>query len=171
MTVMTGRLTELLAPTIVALALVAGCGRDDGAAARDGVASATAAPTSIPSPCPAPALTPTYLPNGVEPTDSQPIFGMPDRLRTWTKDDVLVQLGEGFSGDHGEESRLKQVSVRGTAYANLLAHEDPNDGSQVVSVDWEEQTRCGRKQYIVVTKRLSEDETLKIAQSLEGDTD
>ena len=39
-----------------------------------------------------------------------------------------------------------------------------------ISVDWAEDTRCGHKQYIVVTKGLSEDETLKIAQSLEGDT-
>jgi hypothetical protein len=109
------------------------------------------------------------LPKGLTPTDAEPIFGTPDRVRTWTKDDVLVQLGEGFSGDHGEEPRLQQVAVRGDSTASLLSHEDA-EGSPVVSVDWAEDTRCGYKQYTVVTKGLSEDETLKIAQSLEGDT-
>ena len=139
------------------------------ACAQEGASSVPSEePTS--SPCPAPALTPAYLPDGVEVADVTPVFGEPERLRSWTKDGVLVQLGEGFSGDHGEEPRLKQVTVRGDTTAYLLTGEDPSDRSAVVSVDWDEQTRCGFKQYLVVTKGLSEDETLKIAQHLEGST-
>lgn len=119
------------------------------------------------SPCPAPALVPTYLPDGVHPTKRAPLFGAPDRTRTWEGDGALVQLLEGFSGDHGEEPRLKTVTVRGDDYARLLPGKDETD---VTTVDWRERTRCGFKQYLVVTKDLSETETLKIARAMEGST-
>lgn len=155
---------RVLAAMSITAAMMTACGDGEVPAAESPVSSA------IPSPCPAPPLEPGYLPAGAEPSDAQPIFGDPERLRTWTAGDgVVVQLGEGFLGDHGEEPRLERVEVRGRS-ANLLAHDDPSDGAPLVSVDWAEETRCGHKQYIVVTKRLSEEETLKIARSLEGDT-
>jgi hypothetical protein len=125
-------------------------------------------PSPATTSCPAPALAPGYLPDGVRSVEKGPLVGIPDRTRTWAKDGVVVQLDEGFSGDHGDEPRLEQVTVRGDRFAHLLT-DDYSDGT-LVTVDWAEETRCGHKQYVVVTKGLSEDETLKIAQSLEGKT-
>ena len=128
------------------------------------------APTTRPSAtgCPAPALSTGYIPDGFVPTDKEAVIGMPDRARTWAKNGAFVQLDEGFSGDHGDEPRLKRVTVRG-APASLLTDTYAADGP-LITIDWEENTRCGPKQYLVVTKGLSEGETLRIAQELEGST-
>jgi hypothetical protein len=157
----TGRAASLS----VALAAIVGC-----ATGRTTSSEPTPMSTARPSECPAPALTPGYLPDGVAPAGAEPIFATPEHVRTWTKDGVVIQLGEGFSADHGEEPDLKHVDVRGDRIGNLLATEDPRDGSDAIVVDWAEDTRCGHEQYLVVTKGLSEDETLRIARSLEGDT-
>src|SRR5687767_3229321 len=97
------RLAAQLISLAAVLLAVGGC-----ANGRTTAVDTTPVASAAGSPCPAPALTPGYLPEGVEPADVDPVFGAPERVRTWTKGSVLVQLGEGFSGDHGDEPRLRQ---------------------------------------------------------------
>jgi hypothetical protein len=107
------------------------------------------------------------LPSGVRPSQTEPFFGTPDRTRTWERDGTVVQLAEGFSGDHGDEPRLKTVTVRNDKYAHLLP---AKDGADVTTVDWLEPTRCGPKQYLVATKGVGTKETLEIARGMKGST-
>ena len=146
----------------VVLALLAACGTDTPSTAPETT-------TPISTPCVAPQLEPSSLPEDVEPTDREPYFGQPERTRTWAGDEVVVQIGEGFSGDHGEDPQIRRVNVRGNPNGRLVPMKAP-DGTSVIVVDWDEETRCGVKQYLVVTEGPGEEETLDIAQSLEGDT-
>lgn len=162
-----GSLRGTAAALIATAAVVAtpACGGEpDPVPATHGDALPGDAPATA-SPCEIPTLAPARLPAGAGPVDEEPLVARPLRTKTWASDGVLVQLGEGFSADHGDEPGLRRVRVRGDAFANLLSHAAP-DGRRLVSVDWLEQTPCGATQYVLTTAGLSEDETMAIARSL-----
>jgi hypothetical protein len=153
----------LVAIAVVSIVATA-CDRTSRDAADD---QPPAASTPRSSPCATPALEPGYLPKGVEATDHPPLFAKPERTRTWEEGDVIVQLLEGFSADHGDDPSVKRTNVRGDDDAHLASIE--SEAGDVLLVDWAEDTRCGRRQYAVASMGIDEKEALKVARSLEDE--
>lgn len=118
--------------------------------------------------CAAPVLVPTDLPDGFEPI-RDPQAKTADWQTAYGKDEARIYVYADFSGDWGDDSDLRDETVRGRPAVLGRSGGRVEGAPDEFVVTWDETTPCTAP-YALFSKGLDEDTALRVAQSLRDTT-